>query len=350
MPHGAGSVVSSPTSHELEVGILRLVLALRDVQRAARRRRRRPPRRRRRVSANATTARCDGVARACSLLASPSGRAVPDAAVAVDAAARSSRASRTRAQRSRARSRRGSGAVLLEHVARCARVIRIGSWKFWSVNALEWWKPLRAFESVLADEVVRDVAVVAGGDGVVRTLLPAVVLLVHDVAVGAGARVVAQVGEPLGVAKVNPPRPQQRRSARPARARPGFENCVTAPSLPLRSKARRIQPDARGLAGSDPAIARGSIQPQRREASGTEVCHACSVRSPDPGGVRARSPARGPRMPRTLLRRATRAPIRQRPPNRTEAPRWRRRPTSGTTTRAATAQPSMRGSTRATRW
>src|ERR1044072_3594043 len=49
------------------------------------------------------------------------------------------------------------------------------------------------FGVVLAHKVVRRVAVVAGGDGAVRGLDPAVELLAHDVAVGARLRGVRQV-------------------------------------------------------------------------------------------------------------------------------------------------------------
>src|SRR5204863_5690355 len=47
----------------------------------------------------------------------------------------------------------------------------------------------------------REVAVVADGDVVVARLRPGVVLLSHDVAIGAGARVAREVGQPLGVAE-----------------------------------------------------------------------------------------------------------------------------------------------------
>src|SRR5262249_44610734 len=52
---------------------------------------------------------------------------------------------------------------------------------------------VRSLRRVLAEEVRGRVAVVAGGDGVVRRLQPAVVLLVHYVAVGARRGVVHQV-------------------------------------------------------------------------------------------------------------------------------------------------------------
>jgi hypothetical protein len=54
---------------------------------------------------------------------------------------------------------------------------------------------------IFPDEVVRRVAVVAGGDGVMARFLPAVILLVHHVAVGARARIVAQIRVPFSVNK-----------------------------------------------------------------------------------------------------------------------------------------------------
>src|SRR5262249_26988471 len=68
-------------------------------------------------------------------------------------------------------------------------------------------EPLRVPEAVLrlcqvlASKIVWDVAVVADGDGMVARLLPAVVMLAHDVAVDARLRVVAEVREALGVAE-----------------------------------------------------------------------------------------------------------------------------------------------------
>ena len=52
---------------------------------------------------------------------------------------------------------------------------------------------------VLADESVRQMALDADGDGMVARLLPGVVLRLHDVAVHARLRIVADVRETLGV-------------------------------------------------------------------------------------------------------------------------------------------------------
>src|SRR3569832_496353 len=57
---------------------------------------------------------------------------------------------------------------------------------------------------VLADVIVRQVAVDAGRDAMVAGFLPRVVLRVHDVAVRAGHRIAAQVGQALGVAEGEP--------------------------------------------------------------------------------------------------------------------------------------------------
>ena len=47
---------------------------------------------------------------------------------------------------------------------------------------------------VLADQVMLGVAVVADGHGMVRRLGPGGIMLGHDVAVGAGGRIVGQIG------------------------------------------------------------------------------------------------------------------------------------------------------------
>lgn len=51
---------------------------------------------------------------------------------------------------------------------------------------------------VLAEKVLRHVAVVAGGEGVVAGVLPGFVLLAHDVAVDAGHGVVGEIRTALG--------------------------------------------------------------------------------------------------------------------------------------------------------
>src|SRR4029077_9101069 len=56
-------------------------------------------------------------------------------------------------------------------------------------------------DGVLAENVVRSVAVVAGRGRVMARLQPGIVLRLHHVAVGAGGRVVGEVGVSLGVAE-----------------------------------------------------------------------------------------------------------------------------------------------------
>lgn len=53
------------------------------------------------------------------------------------------------------------------------------------------------FGVVFAEEVLRSVAVIAGGDCMMRAFEPAIVLLVHYVAVDAGIGVVGKIGQPL---------------------------------------------------------------------------------------------------------------------------------------------------------
>src|SRR5215471_5971468 len=52
---------------------------------------------------------------------------------------------------------------------------------------------------ILADEVCRSVATIAGRHRAVRRLAPAVELFAHDVAVGAGRRIVSEVRPTLGI-------------------------------------------------------------------------------------------------------------------------------------------------------
>jgi hypothetical protein len=60
-------------------------------------------------------------------------------------------------------------------------------------------EPIRCFGRILADEVCRGVAVVAGRHRAVGRLEPAVELFAHNVAVGAGRRVIRQIGPAPGV-------------------------------------------------------------------------------------------------------------------------------------------------------
>ena len=78
-------------------------------------------------------------------------------------------------------------------------MISIGSLKFCSVNAAEWRKPWSALAIHFARPRVRQVALDAGGGVAVAALQPGVVLLVHDVAVHARARVGREVREALRV-------------------------------------------------------------------------------------------------------------------------------------------------------
>ena len=52
---------------------------------------------------------------------------------------------------------------------------------------------------ILADEAGGRVAIIANRDGAMARLDPAIVVLLHDVAIGAGCGVVGQVGSALGV-------------------------------------------------------------------------------------------------------------------------------------------------------
>src|SRR5262249_50422862 len=58
---------------------------------------------------------------------------------------------------------------------------------------------IRCLGCIFADEICWSVAAVAGGNRAMRRLEPAVEFLLHDVAVGAGRRVVSEVGPTLGI-------------------------------------------------------------------------------------------------------------------------------------------------------
>src|SRR5215831_18423105 len=60
-------------------------------------------------------------------------------------------------------------------------------------------EPIRCLRRVFPDEICRGVAAIAGRDPTVRRLEPAVELLLHDMAVGAGRRIIDEVGPTLGI-------------------------------------------------------------------------------------------------------------------------------------------------------
>src|SRR5215475_5037766 len=62
-------------------------------------------------------------------------------------------------------------------------------------------EPVRCLRGILADEVCRGVAVIAGCHRAMRRLAPAVELFAHNVAVGAGRRIVSEVGPTLGISE-----------------------------------------------------------------------------------------------------------------------------------------------------
>lgn len=62
-------------------------------------------------------------------------------------------------------------------------------------------EPVARLAVILADEVVRGVAVVAGGELAVRGFHPGVELFAHDVAIGAGLRTIGEIRGPVGVAE-----------------------------------------------------------------------------------------------------------------------------------------------------
>ena len=60
---------------------------------------------------------------------------------------------------------------------------------------------IAGFGQPFADEIVRDMAIVASGDRVMTSFLPTVELLAHNVTIGAGTRVIRQVGQSVSIEK-----------------------------------------------------------------------------------------------------------------------------------------------------
>ncbi len=59
--------------------------------------------------------------------------------------------------------------------------------------------PIGCFGKVLAEDVVWHMAIVTGRYGLVARLLPAIVLLAHDMTIDTGFGVIREIGEPLSV-------------------------------------------------------------------------------------------------------------------------------------------------------
>ncbi len=62
-------------------------------------------------------------------------------------------------------------------------------------------KTVGGFNGVFAENIVRRVTVVASGDGVMARFLPAVILLLHNVAIGARVRIIAHIRITLRINK-----------------------------------------------------------------------------------------------------------------------------------------------------
>ena len=60
-------------------------------------------------------------------------------------------------------------------------------------------EPIRCLRRVFPDEICRGMAAIAGRDPAMRRLQPAVEFLLHDMAVGAGRRIIGEVGPTLGI-------------------------------------------------------------------------------------------------------------------------------------------------------
>src|SRR4051812_18078805 len=91
---------------------------------------------------------------------------------------------------------------------------------------------------ILADEVRRSVAAIAGRHRAVRRLAPAVELFAHDVAVGAGRRIVSEVGPTLGISEgidANPHGNAENHPEQDALNHARFHLCFWSPTVALYS-------------------------------------------------------------------------------------------------------------------
>ena len=78
---------------------------------------------------------------------------------------------------------------------------------------------------ILADQVMRHMAVVAGGRSMMRALSPAIVLIPHDMAIHAGGRVIRQVTGAFGIVKRKHAQAEDDASARRDEQSVGSEDC-----------------------------------------------------------------------------------------------------------------------------
>src|SRR4029453_16524 len=104
-------------------------------------------------------------------------------------------------------------------------------------------KAIRCLGGILADEVCRRVAVVAGRSRPVGRLEPAVELLAHHMAVGAGRRIVSEVGPTLGIGEgidANPDGNAENDAKQDALNRARFHRCFRSPTSVLRTEQRAL--------------------------------------------------------------------------------------------------------------
>src|SRR5262249_60453624 len=95
-------------------------------------------------------------------------------------------------------------------------------------------EPVRCLRCILADEVYRGVAVIAGRHRTVRRLEPGIELFAHNVAVGAGRRIVSEVGPTLGISEGIDANPDgnadnnaKQDALNPAKFHLGFQSSIT---------------------------------------------------------------------------------------------------------------------------
>jgi hypothetical protein len=76
-----------------------------------------------------------------------------------------------------------------------------GVWKISGSEVERVKETVAGFDGVLAGKIMRSMAIVTGGCVLVASLDPAIVLRIHHMAVGAGLRIVGEIGITLGVNK-----------------------------------------------------------------------------------------------------------------------------------------------------
>jgi hypothetical protein len=118
-------------------------------------------------------------------------------------------------------------------------------------------EPIRCLGRILADKVCRRVTAIAARNGAMRRLEPAVELLLHDMAVGAGCRVVSKVGPALGVGEgigANPDGNADKHPEQDALEHARFHLVFRSPTIDDRSLAGKMNCWSPTVLGSNASL------------------------------------------------------------------------------------------------